>query len=180
MANACERLSALPPEAFAARLQQELSDRYGRWQHAEGTALTPSGWFATLAQAVQAEAPDWPTAVLLCRFALAEEAEALPKDSLWTNEMLTRPTSAVILSATLAALRPEATATPEDAKEFLREVRHLLRASHGLRGQEVMETIRAALTGMQRGPCLGIVVALLGAVRTRQRLEEQLTCLQSA
>jgi len=85
MANACERLSALPPEAFAARLQQELSDRYGRWQHAEGTALAPGDWYATLAHAVQAEAPDWPTAVLLCRFALAADAEASPSNSLWAT-----------------------------------------------------------------------------------------------
>ncbi len=178
MANAPDRLLTLNASAFQERLRCELLKVYGAWQAAAGTGLECAEWFGTLAEAIQAEAPDWPTAVELCRFAFVDRI--VVSQPSWASDVLARPSVRTILSYTLASLSTVSVSTPAAAKAFFQEMRHALRRSQGFRGQEVMEAIRAALTGTQRGPCLGIVAALLGLARVQQRLQEQLACLPSS
>ncbi len=178
MPRESERLSALDATVFREQLRQALQAAFGAWERAEGTGLDAEQWFAVLADAVQAEAGDWPVAIELCGFALAEIDG--PAQTPWAVESLRRSSAAMVLTEALAGLEPGDLATPESAKAFFARLRRRLRASQGLRGQDVMDAIRASLTGSQRGPCLGIVAALLGPSRARHRLEEQLTCLRSA
>jgi hypothetical protein len=174
MANTPERLASLDSGAFRARLRQLLIVTYGCWERAQGTGLGAAAWFEALAEAVQAEAQDWQDAMALCRFAYIDEPDVLASD--WATEALSRTCCKSVIATAADALRPESLRSIEAANAFWREVRHLLRESDGLRGREVMDVLRAALTGQSRGPCLGIVGALLGPVRTRQRLEEIREC----
>ena len=174
MANTPDRLASLDSGVFRARLRPLLIATYGCWERAQSTGLGEAAWFEALTEAVQAEAQDWQDAMTLCRFAYSDEPGALASD--WATEVLSRPCCQSVIAIAIDALRPESLRSIEAANVFWREVRHLLRESDGLRGREVMDVLRAALTGQSRGPCLGIVGALLGPIRTRQRLEEIREC----
>ena len=174
MANAPERLTSLEAGVFQERLRAELIAACSCWHRAEGTDLDAITWFTTLAAAVQAEAQDWQDALALCRFAFSDAPG--DRSSAWAAEVLGRPEAGAVIGTALEVLQPDTLRSPEVANAFWREMRHLLRDSHGLRGRAVMDVLRAALTGQPRGPCLGIVGALLGFDRTQQRLEEQRGC----
>jgi hypothetical protein len=79
--------------------------------------------------------------------------------------------TSAVLRRCLDTLRPEHLVTPESAARYFQELRHYFRDTAGVRGQRVMSSVRAALTGSMSGPCLGIVSSLLGWQRCIDRIE---------
>lgn len=173
MAAMPERLAHLDPPLFQAQLRNVLQETFGCWQRAAGTSLSPDQWFGILSQAVQPEAQDWDDAVALSRFAFDDDLRGLA--TIWSQEVFGRPHVSEVLRAVQDALTAADVATPETANAFMRGIRQAFRSSQGLRGRYVMDAVRAALTGNTRGPCLGIVLALLGQTRTKRRIEESLS-----
>ncbi len=169
-----ERLAELSPEAFRGWLHETLQNAYGCWHRAAGTGLTPHEWLTVLAEAVQAEATDEDDAVALSHFALADDIGECR--SAWARAALSQPYARTVLLAVDETLTIADAISPQAAQDYLRRIRHRFRDEQELRGRLVMAVIRAALTGDVRGPCLGIVVALLGCDRARARIEECLSC----
>lgn len=52
---------------------------------------------------------------------------------------------------------------------YLRDLRWRFKSDRGLSGRQVMSVVRAALTGTLTGPCLVVMVILLGKARCLQR-----------
>ena len=155
----------------AELVRGRLVETYGRYEAADGTAHEPETWFQLLVGAAQEEATTLSDIVVLCGFALQPDR---PDVSPEAADALSNPWSRRVLVCFLEALGPTVIETPENANAWLTELRHALRDSDGLRGQQVMFPIRAALTGSLRGPCLGIITSLLGEQRCRVRARDAL------
>ncbi|NLT74022.1 MAG: glutamate--tRNA ligase [Chloroflexi bacterium] len=169
------RLQRAERGRIADLMRPRLSEAYGRWEAAEGTAHDRETWYCHLVGAAQEEATTLSDMVRLCAFALASERPEMSAEAAGTLEDQWAP---AVLAAFLKELSEEALATPQSANEWLTGLRHAIRDSDGLRGRQVMFPIRAALTGSLRGPCLGIVTSLLGQSRCRERVEEVLKACQ--
>jgi len=155
------------PGRIPGLLRPRLTEAYGRWHRAEGTAHSSAGWLAILAGAAQQECACLDDAVHLSGFAFEDRVHTITSEA---RAALEGPDALAVLQVCLARLCPEALNTPERAAAFFQELRHHFRDMSGLRGRQVMFPIRAALTGTMMGPCLGIVASLLGAGRCRDRL----------
>jgi glutamyl-tRNA synthetase len=166
-----KRLQHADHRQVAELLRPRLTAAYGRWEAADGTAHAPDSWFELLVGAAQEEAITLSDMVTLCAFALAPES---PVPTPEAQEALRDPAASRVLEAFLAGLSPDSIDTPAKANAWLTDLRHALRDSNGLRGQQVMFPIRAALSGSLRGPCLGIITSLLGPERCRDRAQEAL------
>jgi len=148
---------------------------YGRWERSDGTPHAPEAWFTILFEATAQEAHTVEEMVALSAFAFVERITACTPEA---AEALQGPMACEVLRYARETLSEEALATPESANAYFRTLRHHFRDVAGLRGQQVMFPIRAALTGTMVGPCLGVVASLLGAARAAQRLEEALRALE--
>ncbi len=164
--------------ADASRIISLIRERfvaaYGRWEAAEGTSHDPESWFDCLVNAAQEEACCLSDMVSLAAFALAETTPELTHEA---AEALRQPAAECVLRRLSGQLTQEMAATPEVARDSLTGLRRFYREEQGWRGRDVMFPIRAALTGSLRGPCLGIVVSLLGHGRCQHRLAEALESL---
>lgn len=158
-------------------VRPRLVAAYGRWQAAEGTAYDAEAWLALLVGAAQEEAATLAEIVRLCAFALSEGP---PQPGGEAAETLRDPQAGPVLTRALATLDAGDLASPEAAGEYLRGLRHYWRDAAGLRGRQVMFPLRAALTGSLTGPCLGLVLSLLGVARCKQRIEEALSWIAAA
>lgn len=152
------------------RAQLELA--YGRWHRAEGTAHTPEDWLSILYHATAQEAATAEEMAALSAFAFLDRVEHLSEEA---AAALQGPDADQVLSYVLQTLNEESLTTPESANAYLRQVRHRFRDLCGLRGKLVMFPLRAALTGTMIGPCLGVVISLLGSERCRQRIRARLS-----
>ena len=159
------------PERVRSELRLRLMKAYGRWERSEGTAHTPETWFEVLASALQQEANTLEQMMTLCEFAFVERVSRFTPEA---QQALKEEWSSIILRRCREALTEEALTTPTSAQNFFRDLRHEFRDRAGLRGQQVMFPLRAALTGTMVGPCLGVVASLLGLARCVQRLEDAL------
>lgn len=83
---------------------------------------------------------------------------------------LERASARVVLSALLGRLRGAEGLEPEGFRRLMSEVS----AETGLRGRDLYEPVRLALTGRRRGPELERVAALLGPEECRARLRRAL------
>jgi nondiscriminating glutamyl-tRNA synthetase len=171
------RIQHAERERITELMLRQLVSAYGRWEAADGTSHSPETWFGLLIGAAQEEATTLSDMTALCAFALAPDR---PEPTAEASEALGDPVATRVLAQFLDKLVPEVIDTPEHANLWLTELRHTLRDSDSLRGQQVMFPIRAALTGSLRGPCLGIITSLLGADRCRMRVQEALKSCQAA
>lgn len=161
----------LDPEQARAELRPLLERAFGRWEASAGTAYSAEEWYTTLVTALAQEAKSVPEMVALSAFAFVERVTCFTPAA---QEALAGPYADQVLRHCLETLTPSAVASAEAAAAYLRTLRHHWRDVAGLRGQQVMFPLRAALTGTMVGPCLGIVVALLGLERCCQRLQDRL------
>jgi hypothetical protein len=159
------------PEHAREALRPLLEQTFGRWEASAGTAYAAETWYATLVTALAQEAKSIPEMVALSAFAFEERVTRLTPAA---QEALAGPWAPQVLRHCLDTLTPDAVASSQAAAEYLRALRHHWRDVAGLRGQQVMFPLRAALTGTMVGPCLGIVLSLLGWDRCRQRLQDRL------
>ena len=157
------------PERLIALFREQLSAAYGAWERSEGTGHDRVSWLRILSEATQAEATSVEEMVRLAGFTFVERVTPLSSEA---RDALADPSAPEVFRYLLETLTPEALTTPDSTNAYLREVRHHFRDTRGLRGKRVMFPIRAALVGAMEGPCLGIVVSLLGAARCRERLED--------
>lgn len=153
-------------------LRQALVATYGRWESASGTAHGAEDWYCILADALAAEARSLPEAVEVGAFAFIQRVVRFTPEA---QEALLGVGASASLSRCLGTLTSQDLATPASAAGFFQGLCHCLRATLGLRGIEVMQPIRASLTGGLRGPCLGIVASLLGTERCMRRLRDTLS-----
>ena len=152
-------------------LRPRLVAAYGRWEQAAGTAYGAEEWYHLLVRACQDEATTLGEIVKLSAFALQDQLGPLTEDA---RQALLDPAAHHVLAYCIANMPADVLASSERAAEFFKELRHHFRDQDGLRGQQVMFPVRAALTGSLVGPCLGIVATLLGVDRCRARLESAL------
>jgi hypothetical protein len=85
----------------------------------------------------------------------------------------------VILQEFFERLSATPVVPPDVVAALFRDVRATLKASRGWRGRDVMAPIRVALTGSMQGPCLEVVVCLLGRQRCLDRVARQLDAMRS-
>ncbi len=156
-------------EEYRARLVRA----YGAWARAEGSAHSPASWEQILRRAVAAESASVDEMAALSAFAFAERITDYAPEA---ASALADEHALLVLRRCRDTLLAEALRSPEAAKDWLRELRHDLRDTHGLHGKLVMFPLRAAWTGSMVGPCLGIVASLLGYARCCTRLEDHLVC----
>ncbi|MHB0857476.1 MAG: hypothetical protein ACYC5M_07885 [Anaerolineae bacterium] len=173
-ATNCRALRSAPVERVASLMQPRLVSLYGAYECSVGTAHLPDVWYHRLVEATRAEASTLGEIDALCAFALAAERPPLTPAA---RDVLAGPWVPEVLQRCLDTLSVEHLETPDQAAQFLRSLRHHLRDTRGLRGQQVMHPVRAALTGTLVGPCLGIVASLLGLERVRRRLAATAACL---
>jgi hypothetical protein len=171
-------LRAEDSEQIGELLRPRLVETYGRWEASAGSGLDSATWYRILVEAVQQESSTVAQMVALCEFALAAEENALAsRMDKWTAEAKEAwgdPYTSLVLDRCLETLRQEHLATTESAARYFQELRHYFRDTAGVRGQRVMSSVRAALTGSLTGPCLGIVATLLGWQRCIDRIRDGL------
>ena len=168
-------MSGLSLDALTAWGPALLERVYGR-PHAwtdDGGYATPSAWWDALAGSIREElrAPDdLPAAV---HFAFAEDVPLAAQAA----DALGGACAPDILSDFVSRLERLGSAEPEAVKRLFQELRSAFRERHGIRGRDVMFVVRSALTGRVQGPCLEVVVCLLGRRRCAERARRQLKSL---
>lgn len=153
------------------RVRDQLMAVYGRWHCAEGSAHLPQAWLDILLEAMAQEVATVEEMVARSAFAFAERVSEWTREA---GEALKGGMAADVMRHVLDTLTEQALVTPESANNYLRLVRHYFRDHRAMRGKLVMFPLRAALTGRMDGPCLGVVMSLLGQWRCRERLENGL------
>jgi len=165
-------------EQIGELLKPRLVEAYGRWEAADGSCYPSDVWYDILIKAVQQESSTVEQMVALCEFALAsEDACRASRADEWTDAARAAwrdPCTRDVLCRCLDTLRPEDMTTPESAARYFQELRHHFRDTAGVRGQRVMSSVRAVLTGSMTGPCLGIIASLLGWRRCIDRIRDGL------
>jgi len=172
------QLRAEDSQKIGALLKPRLVERYGRWEAASGSAHDSEAWYRILIRAAQEESSTLEQVVALCEFALASEDVCVARQmDRWTRaaqEAWGDACTGDVLCRCLDTLRPEHLATPESAAQYFQALRRYFRDTAGVRGQRVMSSVRAVLTGSMTGPCLGIVASLLGWQRCIDRIRNGL------
>ena len=79
-----------------------------------------------------------------------------------------------VLTMFMERLQPLSRTEPEKIADLFKDLRAACKEKFGLRGREVMTAVRAALTGTIEGPCLEVVVCLLGRRRCLERVNRYL------
>jgi len=148
---------------------QQLEAAYGRSERwtADGGYATPAEWLAKLLETIGPELREPADAPAAARFAFADDvivSEAIA-------ETLHQPHTAEVVREFGRRLRKLERAEAAQVAILFKELRAALKERRGVRGRDVMMALRAALTGRVEGPCLEVVVCLLGRRRTLERLK---------
>jgi len=145
-----------------------LQAAYGRSERwtADGGYATPAEWLAKLLEAVAPEVDSAGTLPAAARFAFQDDVPVDPS----IGALLRGAHAGAVLAEFSRRLGALERTTPEPVTALFKELRAGFKEQHGLRGREVMMTVRAALTGQVSGPCLEVVVCLLGRQRCLERV----------
>lgn len=160
-----------PADSWRARLELSgplFTAAYGvseRWT-TDGGYDTPAEWQEKLLESIAPELHSPEDLVAAAQFAFVEQVNVTPAAAVW----LVGERAGDVLRECAGRLSLLERTTPEAVAALFKELRAALKAAWGLRGREVMMPIRAALTGRVEGPCLEIVVCLLGRRRCLERL----------
>jgi glutamyl/glutaminyl-tRNA synthetase len=160
---------------FSARevsdlIRPRLAEAYGSPTRHEGTALSPERWLDTLAEAIHSELDCVSDAVDCARFAFVDEV-IQGSDAL---DALNQGGAAEVLRAFCDGWASLPEYDYDTADTFFRALRRQFKEAQGLSGVQVMQPIRAALTGSLEGPCLVVVSVLLGKDRCLERIRAAL------
>jgi len=159
-------LKPLSAREVSALIRPHLAEAHGVPTRHEGTALSAEQWLDAIAEAIRSELNCPPDAVDLARFAFVDEVSHTA-DAL---ESLGQPSAPQVLRAFADGWACLPAHDYETADTFFRDLRKQFKEAQGLSGVEVMQPIRAALTGSLEGPCLVVVSILLGKDRCLQRV----------
>lgn len=147
-----------------------LAEAYGSPTRHIGTALSPEQWLDRLAEAIRGELDCVSDAVGSARFAFVDEVVSEPG----ALEALNQAGAADVLGAFADGWASLPAYDYGTADAFFRALRRQFKESQGLRGVQVMQPIRAALTGSLEGPCLVVVSVVLGKDRCLERIQAAL------
>lgn len=152
-----------------------LREAYGcetRWTD-DGGYPSAEEWLTKLIASVQQELTRLDELPAAVRFAFddhmvvsAPMAEAIAHA--WVKD---------VLAMFAERLQPLARTEPETIADLFKDLRAACKEKFGLRGRDVMTAVRAALTGTIEGPCLEVVVCLLGRRRCLERVNRFLNDL---
>lgn len=159
-------LKRLPVESLAEHVAPYLKEAYGCATRHDGTSLSAQGWLHLLVEAVRDELSCLSDIANSSRFAFAERPEA-DEDA---RKALAQPHAAEVLRAFADGWTRLPSHDYDTVEAFFDELRKELKSERGLSGKSVMQTVRAALTGSMKGPCLVAVAALLGRERCLARV----------
>lgn len=160
---------------LAERSRPLLRDAYGRedyWTE-DGGYHTPAAWRAALAKSLYQEISAIEELPAAARFAFVDMVEP-GKQAI---EALAGQHAAEVLSTFAGRIRELERTEPGTVQALFSELRALFREQYDLRGRDVMFIVRSALTGTVEGPCLEVVVCLLGRRRCLERIQNQLSVL---
>ena len=168
-------MSGFSPAEVSVWGPARMEQMYGlthRWTE-DGGYATPAEWWDALARAVAGElhAPDDLPGAL--RFAFEDGVVA--GDT--AKEALRGPHAPAVLTDFVSRLETLERATPDAVAQLFKELRATFRERHAMRGRDVMFAVRAALSGTIEGPCLEVVVCLLGRRRCAERARRQLNLI---
>lgn len=104
------------------------------------------------------------------RFAFHDPVEMSPE----ALEHLGTPKAHLALKELRESLPEEDTISPEAAEALFKGLRERLKSNQGLNGKQIMQPIRAALTGVTGGAHLTDIVVLIGADACRRRIDQAL------
>ena len=149
-----------------------LEAAYGRahyWTE-DGGYPTPADWFLALAESVAAELNDFGELPAAARFAFVDDVVA--GDA--ATETLAGMYASDILADFARQMERLSRAAPDAVRLLFKELRATFRERGEIRGRDVMFVVRSALTGSVEGPCLEVVVCLLGRRRALDRVRARL------
>jgi nondiscriminating glutamyl-tRNA synthetase len=145
-----------------------LKAAYGRWERwtVDGGYATPTEWLSKLIESTYGELTCLSELPAAARFAFEDEVTMnLPAAAALDLERARQ-----ILAEFCGLLYPMDDTRPDEITSLFKELRAIGRARYELRGRDVMFQVRAALTGVAEGPCLEVVVCLLGRHRCLDRI----------
>lgn len=151
-------IRTLSPDELTQRTSPYLVEAYGAWHRAGGTDLDPDAWSDSLLRAVKDELTCLSDIVSASRFAFVGQVQPDPAAA----QALSVPTARAVLKAFVERCGSVERWDHDSADALFRGLRADLKALDGLTGKQVMQPIRAALTGSLAGPCLVAVANLLG------------------
>ncbi len=166
----------LHPQELIEQGSLLLEKTYGlshRWT-ADGGYCAPVEWLRALIDSVRAEVKTVEDLPALARFAFVEVVDPGPA----ALKALHSPQTPAVLGAFARQLGRLECASPEQVTALFETLRAEFRGRAGMRGRDVMFAVRSALTGMVEGPCLEVVVCLLGRARSIERVRRQLSLLE--
>jgi len=167
-----------PLEELIEQCRPLLLATYGRqdrWTR-DGGYATPAEWLAALVESLCEELPSLECLPAAAKFAFVDTVE-LGEPAI---ETLARPYANAVLSTFVERLEELDRTTPDEVKILFQNLRSSFKERLDLRGRDVMFTIRSALTGVVQGPCLEVVVSLLGRRRCLDRVRRQLNTVMEA
>jgi nondiscriminating glutamyl-tRNA synthetase len=143
-----------------------LQEAFGAISCHDGTVFSETAWRETFTQAVGEEMIKLGDVVSLGRPIFRDRFDLTPE----AREAVEQPFTREVLAALAGDLPGVEPFDYETLNNYLRGLRARFKAERGLAGRQVMFSIRAALTGTLKGPCLVVVMILLGRDRCLSRI----------
>jgi len=165
-------------EELMAASRPRLLEVYGcedRWTD-DGGYDSPAQWLGVLLESVRREIESLDDLPAAASFAYNESIMLTPA----ARETLSQPCSSKVLASFAKRVQALERTGRMEITALFRDLRAHFKTCYGMRGREVMFPLRAALTGEMRGPCLEVVVCLLGKGRTLERARRQLDIIMEA
>jgi len=169
------RLEALSRQHLRERSLSELialtepylQEAFGAISCHAGTVFSETAWRETFTQAVGAEMIKPGDVVSLGRPIFEDRFELTPE----AREAAEQPFTTEVLATVTGDLPGVEPFDYDTVNSYLHGLRARFKAERGLAGRQVMFAIRAALTGTVKGPCLVVVMILLGRDRCLSRIQ---------
>jgi len=160
------RLKELPAPELVALIEPHWRGVFGCSARAEGTVFPVAAWQETFVIAAREEATSLAD---LVRLAEPLFVDAIVSYTPEAQQCLNDGFAGEVLSAFREGLTAVEPFDYDQVNHYLRDLRWRFKSDKGLTGRQVMSVIRAALTGALAGPCLVVMVILLGKARCLQR-----------
>jgi len=144
-----------------------LQEAFGAISCHIGTVFSETAWRETFTQAISEEMTTLGDVVSLGRPIFEDRFDLTPE----AREAAEQPFTEEVLAKVAGDLPGVEPFDYDTVNAYLRSLRARFKAERGLAGRQVMFSIRAALTGTLKGPCLVVVMILVGRDRCLSRIQ---------
>ena len=144
-----------------------LQEAFGAISCHIGTVFSETAWRETFTQAISEEMTTLGDVVSLGRPIFEDRFDLTPE----AREAAEQPFTEEVLATVAGDLPGVEPFDYDTVNAYLRSLRARFKAERGLAGRQVMFSIRAALTGTLKGPCLVVVMILVGRDRCLSRIQ---------